>query len=61
VGVVTVYWEVASDGTMDLTPTRGNLTFGEVHDTYIAQFLPPSLPPSLTPFLLPSFSPFLRM
>ena len=60
VGVVTVYWEVASDGTMDLTPTRGNLTFGEVHDTYIAQFLPPpSLPPSfpqpIPPSLLFSF------
>ena len=58
-GVVTVHWEVASDGTMDLTPTRGNLTFGEVHDTYISPFLPPSLPPSfpnpIPPSLLFSF------
>ena len=57
-GVVTVYWEVASDGTMDLTPTRGNLTFGEVHDTYIAQFLPPSLPSFLLPSPHSSFPPF---
>ena len=30
VGEVTVYWEVAQDGVMDLQPTGGNLTFRDV-------------------------------
>ena len=29
-GAVTVFWEVAAEGTQDLEPTRGNLTFEEV-------------------------------
>ena len=28
-GEVTVFWEVAEEGRMDLEPTRGNLTFQE--------------------------------
>ena len=35
VGEVTVYWEVAQDGVMDLQPTSGSLTFREVSTPHI--------------------------
>ena len=32
VGVVTVYWEISSDGVNDLSPVNGSVTFQDVSE-----------------------------